>query len=432
MQTHFSVDQLESPTIREMDAVLRKCVHCGFCLSACPTYSILGDERDSPRGRIYLIKDMLETDGQSLPQVRPHVDKCLSCLACTSVCPSGVDYGHYVDYARAYVDEKAPRPALDNLIRGLLAKTIPNPRLFRLSLLAGRLGKPFAGLFGKKLGALLKMAPGRLPSAESLGAPGVYPAMGERVKRVALLAGCAQQVLRPAINAATIRLLNRLGCEVVVSASAGCCGALVHHMGRAGEARAFAAANIDAWMLEVDGAGLDAIVVNASGCGTEVKDYGHLFKDDAAMAEKAAKTSALTKDISEVLADLAWPSDLPGGNGAAEPVSVAYHDPCSLLHGQKISAGPRALLQAAGFQLQEIPGQHFCCGSAGAYNLLQDELASRLKDRRQAAIRKTNADVLATGNIGCQVQLQDGLDMPVVHTVELLDWASGGPKPAGL
>ncbi len=427
MQTHFSVDQLESPTIREMDAVLRKCVHCGFCLSACPTYSILGDERDSPRGRIYLIKDMLETDGQSLPQVRPHVDKCLSCLACTSVCPSGVDYGHYVDYARAYVDEKAPRSTLDTLIRRILSRTIPNPGLFRLSLLAGRLGKPFAGLFGKKLGALLKMAPGKLPPAESLGAPGVYPAEGERVKRVALLAGCAQQVLRPAINAATIRLLNRLGCEVVVSASAGCCGALVHHMGRAGEARAFAAANIDAWMREVEGSGLDAIIVNASGCGTEVKDYGHLFKDDTEMAEKAATISALTQDVSEVIADLPWPTA-----AKAEAVSVAYHDPCSLLHGQKISAGPRALLRAAGFEIREIPGQHFCCGSAGTYNLLQDKLASQLKDRRQAAVRKTNAAVLATGNIGCQVQLQDGLDMPVVHTVELLDWASGGPKPAGL
>lgn len=427
MQTHFSVDQLESPTIREMDAVLRKCVHCGFCLSACPTYSLLGDERDSPRGRIYLIKDMLETDGQSLPQVRPHVDKCLSCLACTSVCPSGVDYGHYVDYARAYVDEKAPRSALDTLIRRILSKTIPNPGLFRLSLLAGRLGKPFAGLFGKKLGALLKMAPGNLPPAESLGAPGVYPAEGERVKRVALLAGCAQQVLRPAINAATIRLLNRLGCEVVISASAGCCGALVHHMGKAGEARAFAAANIDAWMREVEGSGLDAIIVNASGCGTEVKDYGHLLKDDTEMAEKAATISALTQDVSEVIVDLSWPS-----NTKAESISVAYHDPCSLLHGQKISAGPRALLKAAGFEIREIPGQHFCCGSAGTYNLLQDDLASQLKDRRQAAVRKTSADVLATGNIGCQVQLQDGLDMPVVHTVELLDWASGGPKPAGL
>lgn len=431
MQTHFSLDQMQSPTIREMEAVLRKCVHCGFCLSACPTYSILGDERDSPRGRIYLIKDMLETDGKSLPQVRPHVDKCLSCLACTSVCPSGVDYAHYVDYARAYLDEKAPRPVMDSLIRRFLSKTIPHPGLFRLSLLIGRLGKPFAGLFGRKLGALLKMAPNALPAAESLGAPGVYPAVGERKKRVALLAGCAQQVLRPAINAATIRLLTRLGCEVVVSAGAGCCGALVQHMGRVGEARDFAAANITAWMAEADGDGLDAIVINASGCGTEVKDYHHLFKDDRAMAEAAAKISGLTRDVSEVIAGLAWPAEL-SGQAKAEGVSVAYHDPCSLIHGQKISAGPRELLLAAGFELREIPGQHFCCGSAGTYNLLQDDLATQLKNRRQTAVRKTGATVLATGNIGCQVQLQDGLDIPVVHTVELLDWASGGPKPAGL
>lgn len=426
MQTNFTADQLERPDIKEMESTLRKCVHCGFCLSACPTYSLLGDERDSPRGRIYLIKDMLETGGKSTPSVQPHIDRCLSCLACMSVCPSGVDYQHYVEFARSEIEQHQGRSWFDRLVRNLIAIVIPSPRLFRLSLGGARLAKPFAALLGRQLGAMVRMAPAHLPKPAGPGAPGVYAAEGERRKRVVLLAGCAQQVLRPSINEATIRLLTRLGCEVVVPKQAGCCGALVHHMGRDGDARDFAAANIAAWTAERDGPGLDAIVVNASGCGTEVKDYGHLFQNDDRLSAAAGEIAALALDVSELLAELGLPAATLTGRHR-----VTYHDACSLLHGQKIKDGPRELLRSAGFEVQEIPGAHFCCGSAGSYNLLQDEMADKLKQRRQESIRRVESDFLATGNIGCQVQLQAGLDFPVVHTVELLDWATGGPQPTG-
>ena len=407
-----------------MESILRNCVHCGFCLSDCPTYSILGDERDSPRGRIYLIKDLIESNGKTAELIKPHVDKCLSCLACTTVCPSGVDYHHYIDFARSYLEQHIKRPIIENLSRWFLAKTIPNPRLFRFSLLFARLVRPISVLLGKRIKAIIKLIPTKLIKNSILQTPQSFIPEGKTRLRVALLAGCAQQVLRPSINEATIRLLNRLDCEVVLADKVGCCGALVHHLGRREEAKDFAKVNITSWTKEIKGKGLDAIVINASGCGTEVKRYGHLFRNDDHWRDKAERISTLTKDISEFLNEQELRS-----HQLVENCTVLYHDACSLIHGQKVRNEPRLLLNNVGFDVREIPGKHFCCGSAGVYNLIQEEIARQLKSRRLKAIDKIESAFIATGNIGCQVQLQTSLDRPVVHTVELLDWATGGPRP---
>ncbi len=428
MKTDFTAEQRTNPLIQVMEDNLRKCVHCGFCLSACPTYSVLGDERDSPRGRIYLIKDMLEQGGAPQPDVVTHVDRCLSCLACMSACPSGVHYQHYIDHARAYVEDHHQRPWFDRGLRSILAHILPYAGRFRVALSLAKFAKPFAGLLGSKLSGMIKMAPGSLPTAKLPDGPKVFPAEGDVKKRIALLPGCAQKVLRPSINEATIRLLTRMGVDVVVSKGVGCCGALTHHLGKDDAARDFAKANIDSWMREIDQGGLDAIVINAAGCGTEVKDYAFLFKDDPNYRDKAAKISNLTQDISEVIADL----ELPQSVGTNLP-GVVYHDACSLKNGQGITQQPRDQLKEVGFDVVEIPGRHFCCGSAGSYNLLQSDMADQLKERRldkiASVLKASDASVLATGNIGCLVQLADGADVPVVHTVELLDWATGGPKP---
>ena len=427
MQTKFSANQLESPEVREMESILRNCVHCGFCLSDCPTYSILGDERDSPRGRIYLIKDLIESNGESAELIKPHVDKCLSCLACTSVCPSGVDYQHYVDFARSYLEKYIKRPLFDKSLRWLISKTIPNPRLFRFLLLVARLIRPISVLLGKRIKTVLELAPPNLTKDSILTTPKIFFPAGETRLRVALLAGCAQQVLRPSINEATIRLLNRLGCEVVLAEKVGCCGALVHHLGRRDEAQEFAKVNITSWNEEIQGKGLDAIVINASGCGTEVKGYGHLFKNNDLWRDQAERISSLTVDISEFLNEQEIQR-----HKIVRNCSVLYHDACSLIHGQKVKIEPRLLLDNVGFDVREIPGKHFCCGSAGVYNLIQGDIAEQLKLRRLEAINKVEAEFIATGNIGCQVQLQTSLNRPVVHTVELLDWATGGPYPSNV
>jgi len=427
MQTEFTLAQLADPNIREADKILRACVHCGFCTATCPTYVLLGDELDSPRGRIYLIKRMLEGDRPATAKVTRHIDRCLSCLSCMTTCPSGVHYMHLVDHARAHIERTYTRPLADRIVRDLLARVLPSPALFRLALLAGWLAKPFAWLMPKRIGAMTALAPSKLPLPYGAGRPRVFPAEGTRRRRVALLAGCAQQVLLPSINAATIRLLTRHGCEVVMARGTGCCGALVLHMGREHDALRDAKANIEAWMKELDGNGLDAIVINASGCGTTVKEYGYMLRGDPAWAAKAQRISSLAKDISEVMSEL----------GLAAPtvkadLSVAYHDACSLQHGQKITRPPRDLLAAAGFKLREIPEDHLCCGSAGTYNLLQPDLAGRLLARKLENIASVKPDVIAAGNIGCLTQLASGTRIPVVHTVELLDWVTGGPLPSTL
>ncbi len=432
MQTSFTPAQLADPHVAESEKILRKCVHCGFCTATCPTYVTLGNELDSPRGRIYLIKDMLENGRPADREIVTHIDRCLSCLACMTTCPSGVNYMHLVDHARAHIEKTYKRPLPNRAIRALLAFVLPHPARFRAALKLAKLGRPFAGLFEKvaafkPLAAMLRLAPAAVPEASAMALPGNHAAAGTRRGRVAILTGCAQPVLEPGINEAAISLLTRLGVEVVVPQGEGCCGALVHHMGREEQALASAGRNVDAWMRQIDNGGLDAIVITASGCGTTIKDYGFMLRLDPAYAEKAARVSALAKDITEYLAtlDLPEPARKPG-------LTVAYHSACSMQHGQKITRQPKELLARAGFVVKEPREGHLCCGSAGTYNIMQPEISARLRDRKVKNIEATGADIVATGNIGCITQIASAANLPVVHTVKLLDWAYGGPKPAGV
>jgi glycolate oxidase iron-sulfur subunit len=431
MQTSFTAAQLADPDTAESNRILRTCVHCGMCTATCPTFLLLGDELDSPRGRIYLIKDMLEGGKPATEQVVRHVDRCLSCLSCMTTCPSGVHYMHLVDHARAYIEKTYTRPWPERALRRVLSFVLPHPWRFRVALVGAWFARPFArlvpgaSLTSQRLRAMLRLAPASVPSPSPIERPRVHRAEGPRRGRVGILMGCAQQVLSPSINEATIRLLTRMGIEVVVTKGQGCCGALDHHMGHHDPAMRLARANIAAWTAEIEGEGLDAIVVNASGCGTTLKDYGHMFREEADAAA-AARVAGLTADISEVLTRFGYTPtrEAPG-------MTVAYHAACSLQHGQKITAEPKALLKAAGFTVKEPAEGHICCGSAGTYNLLQPEIAGQLKARKQANIARTGAAVIASGNIGCLTQLGDGA-IPAVHTVELLDWMAGGPEPGGV
>ncbi|PWE27423.1 glycolate oxidase iron-sulfur subunit [Pararhodobacter marinus] len=426
MQTTFTPEQLKAPAIRRANEVLRTCVHCGFCTATCPTYQVLGDELDSPRGRIYLIKDMLENDRPADEKTVKHIDRCLSCLACMTTCPSGVHYMHLVDIARAHIEKTYNRPAMDRFLRWTLARILPYPTRFRLALLGAKIGRPFAFLMpDARLKAMLAMAPKRIPPVSRNDAPQVFPAQGPRRMRVALMTGCAQKALNTDINDATIRVLTRLGCEVVVARGAGCCGALTHHMGQTDLSHASAARNIRAWMAEVRGEGLDAVVINTSGCGTTVKDYGHMFREDP-LADDAAHVAGLARDVTEILAQLKPEGTVP------ETLRVAYHAACSLQHGQQIKDAPKALLKRLGFTVVEPADPHLCCGSAGTYNLLQPEISGELKRRKIATLEARTPDVISAGNIGCMMQIGSGTGVPVVHTVELIDWATGGPKPAAL
>jgi len=429
MQTHFTLAQLADPDIAATNDILRTCVHCGFCTATCPTYVTLGDELDSPRGRIYLLKQMFEADAPATEEVVTHIDRCLSCLSCMTTCPSGVHYQHLVDHGRKHIEETYTRPFMDRVLRSVLAWSIPYPLRFRVMLAAALLARPFRGLFRGRMRAMLDLAPTDLGPPSPVDKPQVFSAEGTRKGRVALLNGCAQTVIAPQINESTIRLLTRLGVEVVVAQGMGCCGSLVHHMGKTDLSHAQAAANIDAWLGEADRDGLDAIVINTSGCGTQVKDYGFMFREDAAYADKAARVSALAKDVSEYLAELD-PDIAPSEDAAA--LRVTYHSACSLQHGQQIRTQPKALLAAAGFVISEPLEGHLCCGSAGTYNIMQPKLAGELRDRKAANIARTTPDIVAAGNIGCMTQLSGAVGVPVVHTVELLDWATGGPKPKAL
>lgn len=431
MQTRFPPEALADPAMAKSEGVIRKCVHCGFCTATCPTYVLLGDENDSPRGRIYLIKDMLENQREPGPETVKHVDRCLSCLACMTTCPSGVNYMHLVDHARAYIHENYKRPWHERAMRRLLAWVLPYPGRMRLALDLAPLGRPFLPLMKRvkalrPLAAMVELAPGWVP-APVLVQP---ERMASPKGRVALLQGCAEPVLSPDVRAATVRLLERAGHEVVFAQGEGCCGALVHHMGREGDALAAARRNVDAWMREIEGKGLDAVIVTTSGCGTTIKDYGHMLRADPAYAEKAARVSALAMDVSEYLAKTGLPVATPRG------LTVAYHPPCSLQHGQKVTEAPKRLLADAGYSVRLPAEAHLCCGSARTYNILQSELAGQLGARKAERLAALEADVIATGNIGCAVQIarhtlgHSGL--PVAHTIELLDWATGGPRPSAL
>ncbi|MCF6327837.1 MAG: glycolate oxidase subunit GlcF [Devosiaceae bacterium] len=452
MQTHFSPEQLKDSSIARSNEILRACVHCGFCTATCPTYQILGDELDSPRGRIYLIKDMLENNRIPDDKTVTHIDRCLSCLACMSTCPSGVHYMHLIDYAREYVEEKYSRRWDDKAIRWILATVLPYPNRFRLSIYGAWLAKPFSFLLPKKLKAMVDFAPKSLPPVSKNDRAQTFKARtlsakGKTIKRVALMTGCAQKVLNTEINDATIRILTRHGCDVVVAKGAGCCGALTHHMGKGDQARATAANNINAWISEMDGEGLDAIVINASGCGTTVKDYGHMFKNHP-LENEAKRVAAITKDITEVLSELDLVTSSDDKNQAlglkAADLRVAYHSACSLQHGQQIKTLPKTLLEQVGYQVVEPKEAHLCCGSAGTYNLMQPELSSQLKKRKTDHLLATNPDIIATGNIGCMMQISSGIsasgtnapdasipdmNVPTLHTIQLLDFATNGPMP---
>jgi len=436
MKTEFSLAQLADPDIAEADKILRACVHCGFCTATCPTYVLLGDELDSPRGRIYLIKQMLEKDAAPTEAVVKHVDRCLSCLSCMTTCPSGVNYMHLVDQARVRIERDYKRPPMERLLRAALARVLPEPRLFRAAMRLARIARPFAALLPTppasatkptllgRLSAMLALAPTAL--AEPGPAAGqVFAALGRRQARVALLQGCAQQVLAPRINQAAINVLTRHGVEVVLVRDEQCCGALTHHLGRDDDALARARANVAAWNAEAAREGLDAIVVTTSGCGTVIKDYGYLLREDRDFAAPAARISALAKDITEYLAGI----DMKPARRGKDDIVIAYHSACSLQHGQKVTDIPKDLLSKNGFVVKDVPESHLCCGSAGTYNLLQPDIAGRLRDRKIANIASVKPDMIAAGNIGCMVQIAGGTSVPVVHTIELLDWATGGPRP---
>src|SRR3954447_9297415 len=437
MKTEFTLAQLADPDIAVADKILRACVHCGFCTATCPTYVLLGDELDSPRGRIYLIKQMLEKDQAPTADVVKHIDRCLSCLSCMTTCPSGVHYMHLVDQARVRIEQTFQRSPTDRLLRAVLAYVLPRPREFRVAMTLARLARPLKALLPassetqgpapsllRRLRAMLDLAPAAAlpPPGPSGGA--VFPAQGARRGRVALLQGCAQAALAPRINQAAINVLTRHGVEVVLVKDEQCCGALTHHMGQDADALAKARANVTAWMAEAARGGLDAILVTTSGCGTVIKDYGHMLREDPQYAASAAAVSVMAKDISEYLAGL----DLTAAS-QHDDIVVAYHSACSLQHGQKITSIPKELLSKFGFVVKDIPESHLCCGSAGTYNILQPDIAMRLRDRKVANVASVKPNVIAAGNIGCMMQIASGTTIPVVHTVELLDWATGGPRP---
>ena len=427
MRTEFSAAQLADPETAASEQAIRRCVHCGFCTATCPTYALTGDELEGPRGRIYLIQRMLEQGATPSVETVRHIDSCLSCFSCKTTCPSGVDYMHLIDHARAYVADRHRRPWNERLVRRMLAAILPYPRRMRAAVVLAYLGRPLAGIFGrfdllKPVAAMLVLA-GRSKGSSADSAP--PPVSGPRMK-VALLRGCAEPVLRPEIRAATIRLLHRAGCEVVDIEGEGCCGALVHHMGLTQPGLDAARRNIDAWSGAIARSGIEAVVVATSGCGTMLKNYGFLLQSDPDYAAKAKRIAAMSLDISELLARLAPTLTAP------EPLTIAYHAPCSLQHGQAVRAEPRALLEAAGFRVVVPAEAHMCCGSAGTYNILQPDTAQQLAARKIGHLDALGADAIVSGNIGCIMQIDTGRTAPVLHLVELLDWAGGGPLPAAL
>jgi len=465
MQTHFTTAQLADPQVADTERILRACVHCGFCTATCPTYLLTGDELDGPRGRIYLAKDMLEKNRPADATTVKHLDRCLTCLSCMTTCPSGVHYMHLVDHARQHIERTYRRPMADRVMRAMLAFVLPHTGRFRVALALARLARPLRGLFPKRMRALLDAAANRSVAVNQSGvainqggvavnqsvgaltgdvrrtlaatreisagatATRVESNTSRKLRRVALLPGCVQPALRPEINEAAKRMLERFGVEVVIAPGTGCCGALVHHLGREHDSAAQAKADIDAWTREIESRGLDAIVVTASGCGTMLKDYGFLFRTDPHYAVKAAHVSSLSRDISEVLGELLAAHRFDAQAPRAPSLRVAYHSACSLQHGQKLHALAPRLLREAGFTVLDIPESHICCGSAGTYSMLQPEMSAQLRDRKVRNIESVQPEIIATGNIGCITQIAQATGVPVVHTVELLDWATGGPPP---
>ena len=426
MKTNFSVIQLQNPKTAESDKILQSCQHYGFCTSGCPTYVLLRDELDSPRGRIDLIKDMLEKGGAPDSRTVEHLDKCLSCGSCMTACAVKVDYAHLIDHAREHIEQYYKRPFQERLLRSLIALTVPRPTIFRLAVRLAAITRPLANILPRRFKPLFELSRTELPPGHALQS--YYPAAGVRKYRVALLGGCAQQVLAPEINQATIRLLTKAGCDVVIPQGVGCCGSLALHMGRTVEAKRQARRNIESWLAEIDRENLDAILVNASGCGTTLKEYGHLFAGEVDISSAAARVSGMAMDVTEWLVRL----DLGTLQTSEVSYSVVYHDPCSMRNVQKVTGPPRRLLKAAGYVVSDVPEGHFCCGSAGTYNMLQPDIARQLGDRKAKNLESTGASVGATANIGCLTQIRQYTGMPMLHILQLLDWAYGGPRPPQL
>ncbi|MES9993710.1 MAG: glycolate oxidase subunit GlcF [Candidatus Thiodiazotropha sp.] len=425
MQTSFTTQQLSIPAIASSEVELRACLQCDYCTPNCPTYKILGDEYDSSRGRVFLIKELLESDGKPDQKTVDYIDRCLSCLACMSTCPSSVHYQHLLDHARETIEQRHQRKPIDRLSRWLLAKLLPYPKRFRMAMHTARLLKPAASVLPTPIRGMVEYTPGSLPPPSPNDRPQVFPAQGKRKLRVGLLSGCAQQALNTDINDATIRILCRHGCEVVIPNGIGCCGAVTHHMGKSKESIATAAKNIEAWMNEIDGEGLDAIVINTSGCGTVMKDYNYMFRNHA-LAQQAATVAALAKDITELLSEVDLDFKVKPG------LRISYHATCSLQFGQRIRFKPKKLLKSAGFTVLEPRDAHTCCGAAGTYNLLQPEISARLRLSKLKELEAGSPAAIAAGNIGCMLHLTTNSRVPVVHTVELLDWVTGGPMPSSL
>ena len=428
METNFSKEQLKNKDNRSSEKILRKCVHCGFCNATCPTYKLLGDELDGPRGRIYLIKDMLENNKPANEKIVKHIDRCLSCYSCMTTCPSGVNYMHLIDHGRSHIEKTYKRPFLDRVIRNFLSKVLSNSFNFRIIAILTQFAKPFVFLFPKRIREMISFMPMNFPK-KTISKKVVYPALNKKrsIARVALLTGCVQKVLSPQINEATIRLLNRHGIEVVVPKKIDCCGSLNHHLGKGELANKTFKKNISIWYDEYLKNGLDAIISNTSGCGTTVKDYEFIFRSDNDFKKKAKKISELTKDISEYLDENVKLNFVTKKN--EKTYKIAYHSACSMQHGQKLHQESIDLIKKTGNEVIEIPEGHICCGSAGTYNLLQSDIAKSLLKSKIFNIKKIKPEIISTGNIGCITQISRGTKIPILHTVEIIDWYTGGPKP---
>ncbi|NKB36819.1 MAG: glycolate oxidase subunit GlcF [Gammaproteobacteria bacterium] len=425
MRTEFSIEQLQNAGLAEMESILRKCVHCGFCNATCPTYRLTGDELDGPRGRIYLMKDMLEHGSKPVSEVVRHIDRCLSCLSCTSTCPSGVDYMHLVDHSRAYIEKRYTRSLFDRFYRALLANVLPSPDRFRTLIRLAKLLSWCRPLLPSTVSASIKLAVNSQISTGQAHAGSVFKTNKQKRGTVALLQGCAQQVIGKHINDATIRILNRSGFDVHILNENECCAAIEHHLGKEQRALERIKTNLKSWASQLPQ--FDALISNASGCGTMLKDYGHLLKSDPEYSSLASLVSGKTKDICEFLHENeSLVFSTPRNN------KITYQNPCSMQHGQRLSKQPLSLLEQAGYKIESLPDSHICCGSAGTYNILQSDLAEKLGQQKTQQLESTGADIIASGNLGCMTQLQQYSGLPLVHTIELLDWASSGPTPMAL
>ena len=426
MQTNFTNEQLKDKEKKSSEQIIRKCVHCGMCNATCPTYNITGDELAGPRGRIYLIKDMLEKNKPANEKIAKHIDNCLSCYACMTTCPAGVNYMHLIDHARNHVEKTYKRPFLEKLMRNVLSFILPNPGIFKIMIFLTRIIKPLKFIFPKFIKNSLALIPNNFPK-KNLKIKKIYsPENKKIVARVALLTGCVQRVISPEINESTIRLLNRHNVEVVVLPEIKCCGSLNHHLGKKDLAHSSFSKNINLWHEEYLKNGLDAIISNTSGCGTTLKDYGFIFRNNKDLKKKAKKISELSKDITEYIDESL---NLKFKKEEEKRYKIAYHSPCSMQHGQKVHDQPIGLIKQTGNKVFDIPDGHVCCGSAGTYNILQQKMAKALLEQKIKNIKKIAPDFISTGNIGCMTQISSGTDIPIVHTIEVIDWFTGGPKP---